>query len=469
MIHDDRRARVEHGLRALVQVSNRPLEQFSLVERMERYGVPGASIAVVDDGEVAWSAGYGSISRGSSPVHADTLFQAASVSKAVAAVGVLALAERGVIDLDADVNSMLRSWRLPESAHTDGSPVTVRHLLCHRAGLTVPGFPGYTDDAASAGSVPDAVGVLDGRGNTPAVESFAVPGTVSQYSGGGSTIVQVLVGDVTGRPFAEVMHELVLGPLGMAESAYVQPLPEARRHRAAIGHGATGEPVPGGAHVYPELQAAGLWTTAVDLARWLLGVQAMLRGEAGPLSQHMAQQMVSPVDGGPFGLGPETGGEGGYRRFGHSGANEGFRSQMDALVERPVGAVVLTNADAGTALCAEVRRSFAAEYDWGDVGTTTVEIADVDPAVLRSYAGRYAGPFDRPMRLEYADGELFSPAPYGRRRMLPIGPTSLIDEETGALLEVRHAADDAGADTLRIAVMVNGAELMGFTRVGGPR
>lgn len=469
MSHDDRRARVEHGLRALVQVANRPPEQFSLDERMARYGVPGASIAVVDGGEVAWAAGYGSIERGSSPVRADTLFQAASISKAVAAVGVLALVERGLIDLDVDVNSMLRSWRLPESAHTAGVPVTVRHLLCHRAGLTVPGFPGYSVDAVSAGTVPDAVGVLEGRGNTPAVESFAVPGTVSQYSGGGSTIVQVLVGDVTGRPFAEVMRELVLEPLGMADSAYVQPLPSDRRRRAAIGHAASGETVPGGAHAYPELQAAGLWTTAVDLARWLIGVQAMLRGAAGPLSPAMAREMVASVDGGPFGLGPEVGGEGAFRRFGHSGANEGFRSQMDALVERPVGAVVLTNADAGTALCAEVRRSFAAEYEWGDVGTTTVEVADVDPALLRSYAGRYSGPFDRPMRLEFADGELFSPAPYGRRRMLPVGPASLVDEETGALLEVRRENDAAGADTLRIAVMVNGTELMGFTKVGGPR
>jgi CubicO group peptidase (beta-lactamase class C family) len=454
---DERRQRVERGLVAALQIAGRPVATHTLAERMQRYGVPGVAIAVVDDGEVSWASGYGSVTTGGPAVQATTLFQAASISKAVAAVAVLALVEDGTLQLDADVNSSLRSWRLPDSPHTDGRPVTLRHLLSHTAGTTVPGFPGYPTGAA----LPSVVEVLSGAAtaNTPAVESFAPPGTVGQYSGGGTTIVQQLVCDVTGRDFADLMAELVLRPFGMVDSAYDQPLSPPRRSRAALGHGANGEVVPSGWHVYPELQAAGLWTTAVDLARWLIGVQAILGGRSGgPISPDTARLMVTHAGPGPFGLGPELGGEGDLCRFGHSGGNEGFRSQMDCLVARPVGGVVLTNADGGTTLCAEVRRAFAAEYGWGEIGAPPIELASVDPALLATYAGRYRGPFDRPMKLEFDDGELFSPAPYGRRRMLPLGPTTFLDEETGATLEI-ECRDRRVA---RIAVLVDGVELMAF-------
>lgn len=451
---------IEHGLLGALRISGRPETRYSLADRMARYGVPGVSIAAIDDGEVAWAAAHGTTTAGgSAPVDVGTLFQAASISKAVAAVAVLALVEHGTLQLDTDVNTMLRSWRLPDSTHTATEPVTLRRLLSHTAGTTVPGFPGY-----GAGTpLPSPVDVLRGLGNTPAVESFATPGTVSQYSGGGSTIVQVLLGDVTGRPFADLVADLVLGPLGMVDSAYDQPIAPTRAARAATGHGATGAPVAGGHHVYPELQAAGLWTTATDLARFLVGMQQVLRGDrVGPISRDTARLMVTRVDGGPFGLGPELVGDGTDRLFGHSGGNEGFRSQMDAMVDGGSGGVVLTNADAGTTLCGEVRRAFADVFGWCDLGTPGITLADVDHDVLRSYTGRYRGPFDRPMRLEFADGELFSPSPYGRRQMLPIGPTTFVDEETGATLEV---ATTDGRVT-RIAVLVGDAELMAFVPEG---
>ncbi len=458
MTASERRHRVEHGLVPAIRIANRTPERHSILERMARYQVPGASIAVVDDGEVSWASGYGVVRAGGSPVHSTTLFQAASISKAVAAVAVLTLVEWGEVDLDEPVNDRLRSWRLPDSEHTATQPVTLRHLLSHTAGTTVPGFPGYPVGTA----LPSAVEVISGTGgaNTPAVESFIAPGTLTQYSGGGTTIVQVLLGDVTGRAFAELVADLVLRPFGMVDSAYDQPIADDRRARAAVAHDASGRPVPGGHHVYPELQAAGLWTTSVDLARWLIGMQQILRGErSGPISQETAQLMITPIGDGAFGLGPELGGEGSLRRFGHSGGNEGFRSQMDALVDRPVGGVVLTNADGGTTLCGEVRRAFAEEYGWGDLGAPPLELADVDPAVLDSYTGAYVGPFDRPMKLLVADGELYSPAPYGRRRMFPLSATTFVDEETGATLEV-HAV---GGAVERIAVLVDGAELMAFT------
>lgn len=463
-----RRERVEQGLLAALQIAGRPLERHSLHERMRRYCVPGVSIAVIDDGEVSWAGGYGEAVAGGAAAHATTCYQAASISKAVAAVGVLALVEHGVLDLDADVNSSLRSWRLPASPYTADQPVTVRHLLSHTAGTTVPGFPGYP----VATTIPPVADVLSGRGaaTTPAVESFATPGTVSQYSGGGSTIVQQLVTDITGHDFAELMDDLVLTPLGMIDSAYAQPISGRLAAHAAHGHGPTGAPVAGGHHIYPELQAAGLWTTAVDLARWVIGVQEILRGDrTGPISQETAHLMITPVEvsgaPGPFGLGPELGGSGDVRRFGHSGSNEGFRSQLDGLVDQPLGAAILTNAEGGTTLSGEIRRAVAAEYGWGEMDISVIEVVDVDPQVLTSYAGSYRGPYDRPLKLEFIDGELSSPAPYGRRRMLPLSATRFLDEETGATLEVHRAVDAADHAVERIAVLVGEAELMSFTPV----
>lgn len=454
---ETRRDRVLHGLVAALQVRGREPQRHTMAERMERYCVPGVAVAVVQDCDIAWVSGHGACSQGGAEVDGHTLFQAASISKAVAAVGVLALVEHGTLDLDADVNGALRRWRLPDSALTADRPVTLRHLLSHTAGTTVPGFPGYP----LGEPVPDLVGVLSGThpANTPAVESFAAPGTVGQYSGGGSTVVQLLVEDVTGRSFAELMHDLVLRGFGMADSAYQQPLQPGRFSRAALAHDTAGRPVEGGFHVYPELQAAGLWSTATDLARWVAGVQRILCGErGGVISPETAHLMVTPVGVGPFGLGPELAGEGPLRRFGHGAANQGYKGQVDGMVNGSSGAVVLTNGEGGTTLVGEVRRAVAAEYGWGEIGPPPIEVIEVAEHELRRFVGRYHGPFDRPLRIEMADGELFSPAPYGRRRMLPVGPTTFIDEETGVTLQ----AELDGERVARLAVLVDGSELMAF-------
>jgi hypothetical protein len=258
------------------------------------------------------------------------------------------------------------------------------------------------------------------------------------------------------------MADLVLAPLGMRDSAFDQPLGERRRPFAASGHRADGQPIADGFHVYPELQAAGLWTTAEDLARWIIGVQAALRGDAGSIiSAATAAMMITEVGPGPFGLGPEMAGTGAGRRFGHGGSNAGFRSQLDGLVDGRSGMVMMTNGDGGTTLCGEFRRAVALEYGWGETDIVEIEVAEVDPNVLRGFVGRYRGPFDLPMRLEFADGELFSPAPYGRRRMFPLGPTTFLDEESGATLEFEMRDDRVH----RVAVLVGGSELMAFEPV----
>jgi len=254
----------------------------------------------------------------------------------------------------------------------------------------VHGFPGY----AAGDPVPTVVQVLNGEkpANTPAIRLMSVPGAVWNYSGGGYTVMLQLVLDVAKEPFPKLMRDTVLGPIGMTHSTYEQPLPEAMRATAAVPYRANGTAVPGGAHTYPELTAAGLWTTAGDLARYIIENQQSLQGKANHvLSKEMTEQMMTPGKGN-WGLGVEIGGKAENLYFSHGGVNEGFEALFVGYEKNGEGAAVMTNAQGGSRLADEVMRSIAEVYDWPDfrdhkpVERTVVK---VDPAILAKYVGIY--------------------------------------------------------------------------------
>jgi CubicO group peptidase (beta-lactamase class C family) len=250
-----RAARVERGLLPGIVIAGRPLPVRPLAERMAALKTPGVSVAVINGGVIEWAKGYGAAETGvGAPVTPQTLFQAASLSKPVAALAALRLVEQGKLALDQDVNERLTSWKVPENEFTKGEKVTLRRLLSHSAGLTVSGFPGYSAGAP----VPELVQVLDGQkpANTAAIRADVVPGTIWRYAGGGYTVMQQLLMDVAGRPFPSLLAELVLRPLGMrtAPTSNRSRKPGARRgwqppHRQASCPAAT---------TYPEMAAAGL-------------------------------------------------------------------------------------------------------------------------------------------------------------------------------------------------------------------
>ena len=274
--------RVLHGLRPNVEVTNRAPERWRLEDRMAHHRVPGVSIAVIENGRVAWARGIGVTRAGGlDSVTPATLFQAASISKPVTQTAMLRLVEQGVLSLDADVNTYLTSWEVPESAHTATEKVTLRRIASHSAGLTVHGFPGYAQDVP----VPTAVQVLNGAApaNTKPVLVDTTPGAITRYSGGGTTVMQHLLADVTGKPFPVLMRELVLQPAGMTRSTYDQPLPAARAAEAARAHRRDGTVIPGGWHTYPEMAAAGLWTTPTDLLTWALAIANARAGRSATL------------------------------------------------------------------------------------------------------------------------------------------------------------------------------------------
>jgi CubicO group peptidase (beta-lactamase class C family) len=259
---------------------------WTIEERLRHHQAPGVSIAVIKNFKVEWAGGYGvRDAETREPVTTETLFQAGSISKPVAAMAALKKVEQGRLALDEDVNLKLVSWKLPENELTAKRKVTLANLLSHTAGLTVHGFPGYAADEP----LPNVAQVLDGAApaNTAPVRVDLEPGTRFRYSGGGTTIAQLMLTDTERKPFPEIARETVLAPLGMTDSTYEQPLPPARARRAAAGHHADGRPVPGKFHVYPEMAAAGLWTTPTDLARFGIEVQLSLQGKSNRCSPRL--------------------------------------------------------------------------------------------------------------------------------------------------------------------------------------
>lgn len=404
--------RVENGLSTAVMVAGRSDQGLPIAERMRVHRTPAVSIAVINDGRIEWARAYGTLQAGGSvPADTATLFQAASISKPVATLAMLRLMERGQLSLDDDVNSYLRAWRVPENAFTAREKVTLRRIVSHSAGLTVSGFPGYAADSA----MPTTVQILDGErpANTAPVRVDTVPGSRLRYSGGGMTVMQQMLVDLTGRPFPLFMRETVLLPLGMVHSSYDQDVTAERAARVARAHGADGAPVRGGWHRYPEMAAAGLWTTPSDLARFALAVQNAFRGaEGGVVSPALARQILAQQSGGQdggFGLGMEVHPVDGGLGFGHSGSNKGYRARMVAFTATGEGAVVMTNSDAGGELIMEILRALATEYGWPEFRPVEKTAVTLDRAVLAYAPGRYQGAFQGgtvQYTIEAADGAL---------------------------------------------------------------
>jgi CubicO group peptidase (beta-lactamase class C family) len=385
-----------------------------------------------------------------------TLFQAAWISKPLAVLAALRLVGEGRLDLDEDVNRYLTSWRVP--ANDGWQPrVTLRQLMCHGAGLTVHGFPGYHRDRP----IPTLVQVLDGAppANTPPVRVNAVPGTQFRYSGGGTSVMQRLLMDVTDRPFADLMRDLVLDPLGMHDSTYEQPLPAARLADAASGHRVGGGVVAGQWHVYPEQAAAGLWTTPSDLVRLALSVQRAHAGGPHPfLPSELVDEMLTAQVEEQIGLGFFLWGEGDERRFGHSGGNEGFRCHLVAYSERGQGAALMTNSDSGWLIYEDLLRTIAEEYDWPGFQPAGLAAGPVDPGVYQGYAGAYQLKPGFELAVAVSDGALIL-LPTGQDAPFELKPRSETEYVAGAVdAEVAFTRDEQGAVT-GLVFTQNGREM----------
>jgi CubicO group peptidase (beta-lactamase class C family) len=419
--------RIESGLLAPVVIKGEGPRPMKLAERMAFYKTPAVSIALIDDGRIAWARAYGVLEAGKpAPATTETRFEAGSISKPVTAIAARRLVDAGKLDLDEDVDRKLVSWKVPENEFTRRRKVTLRQLLTHRAGVNVPSFIGYL-----AGTpVPTLTQVLDGKppANTPAIRVDSLPGEQFRYSGGGYTIVQQLLVDVTGEPFPDLMDELVIKPLGMTHSTFHQP-PFADGI-AAMGHDAKGEMPAEKWRIFSEMAAAGLWTTPSDLARFAIDVHRSKRWDLGFF-----------VEGG-----------GASQRFEHGGSTREFTAHLMMLTRTGQGVVVMTNGARGDRLISELLRSIAREYGWDGFEPKEKAVAAIDPKLLAAYAGRYQFDFsaDFSVTVGTRDGKLTTEirqptAPTALAELYPASETRFF--RTDVDLEVEFVPNAAGRAT----------------------
>lgn len=425
----DRIGRVENSLESTTAVAGRCAGRFTLTERMRFYQTPGVSIAVIENGEIAWARGYGRLETGKDELVAEhTRFQAASISKPVAALVALRLVEKGKLQLDEAVNLRLVSWKVPGNRFTDEKPVTLRGILSHRAGLT--DNAGFLA-AARSRPAPTLRDILEQGKWTPApIRVGYEPGSRFQYSGGGYCLMEQLLEDVTGEPFPELARRLVLEPCGMLHSSFEQ---DPKHSAIAVGHLANGKPLPQRSNIYPATSAAGLWTTPADLARFVIELQRAWAGQPSKLiSQAMASELLRPqgdtleqdskriaqmeaypttwrlsrgLGVGLIGL-PPVG-------FYHTGSNPGYQSELHGYIDRGKGAIVMTNADQGWRLAREMINAIAKEYDWPEFDYPPEQKTAITlrPEQRESLLGEYTASYDGRQRIVVRilekDGQLF--------------------------------------------------------------
>ena len=410
---------------------------------LDHFNVPGVSVAVIKDFKIDWAKGYGVADvETDARVDTETMFQAASVSKPVAAMAVLKAVQDGLFGLDDDINDILTSWRLDGGDMTAERPVTPRSLTSHTSGLgDAFGFPGYDPDV----ELPTLVQIFEGHKPSNVRKLFMErpPYQAFEYSGGGVTLMQQALIDACGRPFPQILQDDVLTPIGMTRSSYAQPISPENNRNAARAHDGKGASRGPKWHVYPEMAAAGLWTTASDLARYAIEVQRSAIGESNRvLSRAMVQEMLSPVGVGDFAVGFTLSkiGEGWY--FRHGGSNWGFRSTLMAHKVKGYGLAIMTNGDRGGGVMNEISQRIQRAYEWDSMAQPVprgyappVERTEVQVPVdiLGTYVGAYVLNPQLTLAVTLENGALFLKA--SGQGKLPIFPES----ETKFFLKVVDA------------------------------
>jgi CubicO group peptidase (beta-lactamase class C family) len=376
---------IESGLLPPITAKGHKIPRRPITARMKELRVPAVSIAVLRNSTIRWAKAYGLADAAAGrPATPETRFQTASISKPIAAAAALALVHRGLLSLDEDVNTRLTSWKVPINDFTAVSKVTLRRLLCHAAGLSVEGFPGYTPGKP----LPALWQILEGAApaNTPAVQPQLQPGLQYHYSGGGYEVVEMLIDDVTHSRFEDVVERYVFKPAGMIHSGYRIPQSDPE-WETATGYDGALSPLPGSHYIYPELAAAGVWSTPTDIAQFGGEIQkAATKGSSRLLPRELAVEMLSEQMK-PSGLGFELK-EGDRKWFGHTGMNAGFQS-IALFSTDGDGLVVMTNSDTGFVLAHEIVATLARVYGWSDYYAEERPAIAMKPDVLKQYAGVY--------------------------------------------------------------------------------
>lgn len=361
--------------------------RLNIEKRMSETGIKGLSIAVIKNYKIEWAKGYGWANVNEKrKVTTGTRFQAASISKSINSMGILKLFEMRKLDPEADINNYLSSWKFPYDSVSKSKKISVYNLLSHTAGLDIHGFPGYK----KKDTLPSLKQILDGKkpANTKTVRSLFEPGKKFKYSGGGTTISQMILTDITKSNYADWMQKNVLQPLGMTNSSYQQP--PTTTANLATGYYQDGKPVIGNYHIYPEQAAAGLWTTPTDLAKYIIECQLALEGKSKKvLSQAMMKKRMTPYIDSAAALGVFIENRKGDLWFNHNGGNEAFLCTSYGSMQGGNGVVIMINGE-NFSVINELLNSVAIVYDWkGFYNPTFKKMITFPKDSLQQYIGSY--------------------------------------------------------------------------------
>ncbi|HEY8915936.1 MAG TPA: serine hydrolase domain-containing protein [Chitinophaga sp.] len=384
---------VENGLMETRQVvfADSITPKYNITERMKFYKVPSVSIAVINNGSMIWAKAYGYADAAArQPANTGTLYQAASISKSVNASGIMKLVQDGKLSLDKDIREYLKTWTFPDNEFSKGKTITLKNLLSHTAGLSTGGFMGYT----MSDSIPAINQILNGQkpANSEAVKPVLPVGAQFKYSGGGTVIIRKILEDNISSNYDSIMQAAVLKPLKMTSSTFSQPLNHQQYKNFAAGHDTSMQVLQGKFNIYPELAPDGLWTTATDLAKFVIAIQQSLKNTRPSfLEKAVAEKMLTPVlSSSDAALGTFILEKGGEKYFTHSGANVGYRTDYYGSFTTGNGVVVLTNSENGQALIDEIINSVATVYQWKDFYNPMVmKSIHVPDTLLEKYAGDY--------------------------------------------------------------------------------
>ena len=364
--------------------------KYNILDRMKFYKVPSVSIALINNGKIEWAKAYGYADiEGKRLANTNTLYQVASISKSVNSVGIMKLVESGKLSLSKDIRSYLKTWLFLDNEFSKGKTITLKNLLSHTAGLSVHGFIGYS----IIDTIPTINQILDGKGpanNEPIIPIFPV-GEHFEYSGGGSVVIRKILDDNISSNYDSLMQALVLKPLKMTNSTFAQPLkPQYKNYACAYDKNM--RVLKGNYYIYPEQSAGGLWSTANDIAKFVLAIQNSLSGnKTAILNKNDAVEMLTPVlENYSLGFGIDE--KGGEKYFWHEGESYGFRSIYYGSFNTGKGVVILTNAypDNSKPLVYEILHSVASVYQWKDFYTPLVKrLVNVPDTLLEKYEGDY--------------------------------------------------------------------------------
>ena len=363
-------------------------QQYTLSERMSYYGVPSVSIAVIDNGKVAWTKAYGlaDVSTGRK-VDANTLYQAASLSKTVNAALILKLVQQGKLALDQDVRAYLKTWTFPDSDLSRGRPITLRALLSHTAGINLHGFRGYDRQA----TLPGINAILNGQSpaTNEAVKAVLTPGTKQEYSGGGILISQKVVEDQISPDYPALINRVVFKPLKMTRSLFTPSPTGLLATNLAYAHDANMKRVEGNYMRHPEGAPDALWATSADYARLVIALQESFQHKNGAwLDATTSKAMMTPVLGNAA-LGFFILDKSGEPYFSHQGANVGFRSVFFASLTTGQGVVIFINSDNGQ-IMEEIANSVALTYGWKNFYAPPVkQLVTISPRQAETLVGVY--------------------------------------------------------------------------------